>query len=65
MSATADSARPFKRWMCAVCGVIYDEAMGWPEEGLPPGTRWEDVSLTWACPDCGALKADFDMMEVD
>ena len=32
-----------KTWMCVVCGLIYDEEQGWPEEGIAPGTRWEDV----------------------
>jgi len=33
--------REFKTWMCLICGWIYDEAAGIPEEGIPPGTRWE------------------------
>ena len=33
----------FRTWMCVVCGFIYDEAQGLPEEGIAPGTRWEDV----------------------
>ncbi|MCR8171713.1 rubredoxin, partial [Pseudomonas aeruginosa] len=32
-----------KKWQCVVCGLIYDEAKGWPEEGIEAGTRWEDV----------------------
>ena len=32
-----------KKWECIVCGLIYDEAKGWPEDGIAPGTRWEDV----------------------
>jgi len=51
-------------WECAVCGFIYDEALGIPEEGIPPGTRWEDVPDSWICPDCGAGKAVFDMVEI-
>jgi len=56
---------PYKRYLCIVCGLIYDEEKGWPDDGLPPGTRWDDVPMTWACPDCGALRDDFDMMEID
>ncbi|MFE9095355.1 rubredoxin [Streptomyces sp. NPDC007264] len=52
-----------KVWECLVCGFVYDEAEGWPEEGIPPGTRWEDVPDDWCCPDCGAAKADFRMAE--
>ena len=33
----------FRKWECIVCGWIYDEAEGLPEEGIPPGTKWEDV----------------------
>ena len=33
-----------------------------PEEGIAPGTRWEDIPDTWVCPDCGVTKSDFEMM---
>jgi len=42
--------------MCVVCGHVYDEAQGAPEDGIAPGTRWEDVPDTWTCPDCGVTK---------
>ena len=57
MPPTAD-----RTWMCVVCGFIYDEAAGIPDEGIAPGTRWEDVPETWTCPDCGVTKDDFEMM---
>ena len=50
-----------KKWECIVCGLIYDEAEGWPDE---PGTRWEDVPDDWLCPDCGVGKEDFEMVEI-
>jgi rubredoxin-NAD+ reductase len=50
--------------MCAVCGWIYEEAKGLPEEGIPPGTRWEEIPNDWRCPECGVSKADFEMEEV-
>jgi rubredoxin-NAD+ reductase len=53
-----------KKWMCANCGWIYDEAQGDPNSGLAPGTRWEDVPESWLCPDCGTPKSGFEMMEV-
>lgn len=53
-----------KAWQCIVCGYVYDEATGDPEHGIAPGTRWEDVPDSWACPDCGVSKADFEMVEV-
>ncbi len=48
-------------WVCIVCGFIYDEEKGLPEEGIAPGTRWEDVPEDWKCPDCGVGKRDFEM----
>ena len=53
-----------KKWQCVVCGLIYDEAKGWPEEGIEAGTRWEDVPEDWLCPDCGVGKLDFEMIEI-
>lgn len=53
-----------KTWLCVICGLIYDEAEGWPKDGIAPGTRWEDVPDDWKCPDCGVGKADFEMIEV-
>lgn len=49
-------------WMCLICGFIYDEAAGRPEDGIPPCTKWEDVPMNWTCPDCDARKDDFEMM---
>jgi rubredoxin len=54
-----------KKWECVVCGFIYDEAEGLPEEGIVPGTRWEDIPEDWACPECGVSKADFEMLELE
>lgn len=53
-----------KKLQCVVCGFIYDEAAGLPDEGIAPGTRWEDIPESWACPDCGVAKADFEMVVV-
>ena len=33
-----------KQWECIICGYIYDEAEGWPDDGIAPGTRWQDVA---------------------
>lgn len=54
----------YRKYMCIVCGFIYDEAKGLPDEGIPAGTKWEDIPPTWTCPDCGAGKEDFEMMEI-
>ncbi|MGQ0503535.1 MAG: rubredoxin [Panacagrimonas sp.] len=52
-----------KKWRCLVCDFVYDEALGMPAEGIAPGTRWDDVPDSWTCPDCGAAKIDFQMVE--
>jgi rubredoxin len=54
----------FKTLMCLVCGWIYSEQDGAPNEGLAPGTRWSDIPHTWACPECGVKKEDFTMVEI-
>lgn len=59
------SMSTMKKWRCLVCGFIYDEALGLPEEGIAPGTRWQDIPDDWCCPDCGVGKEDFAMAEVD
>ncbi len=53
-----------KTWQCIVCGFLYDEAIGLPEDGIKAGTRWNDIPDHWACPECGVAKADFEMVEV-
>lgn len=52
-----------KRWQCRYCAFIYDEAVGIPEEGIPPGTPLQDLPDDWMCPECGTTKDDFD--EID
>ena len=52
-----------KKYVCDICGWIYDEATGDPEHGIPPGTAWADVDMNWTCPECGARKEDFEMVE--
>lgn len=51
-----------QKWQCLVCGLIYDEAEGMPEEGIAPGTAWVDIPEDWECPDCGVNKASFQMV---
>ena len=40
------------------------KALGDPDEGIAPGTAWEDIPEDWYCPDCGASKEDFEMVEI-
>ncbi len=53
-----------KTYMCVVCGFVYDEEQGLPEHGIRPGTRWEEIPETWTCPDCGASKEEFELIEI-
>ena len=57
-------AAGFKTWQCVLCAFVYDEEAGLPEEGIPAGTRWEDVPEKWSCPDCSATKSEFYMIEI-
>jgi rubredoxin len=53
-----------KTWMCLICGWMYDEATGVPEDGIAAGTLWADVPMNWVCPECGARKEDFEMVSI-
>ena len=48
------------KYICSVCGYIYDEARGIPEAGIAPGTTWEELPEDWVCPLCGAAKSEFE-----
>jgi rubredoxin len=48
------------RYVCSVCGYVYDPAVGDPEGGIPAGTSFEDLPSDWVCPVCGAAKEDFE-----
>jgi rubredoxin len=52
-----------RRWVCITCGFIYDEALGLPDKGVAPGTRFEDLPEDWLCPECGSGKDYFEVME--
>ncbi|MFT4612884.1 MAG: rubredoxin-NAD+ reductase [Bacteroidia bacterium] len=57
------ASNKMSRWECIVCGLVYDEKEGWPDDGIAPGTKWEDVPEDWLCPDCGVGKEDFELLE--
>ncbi len=73
-ASSAASAAPVKagvapkaqgrRWECIVCGFIYEQDSGLPEEGIAPGTAWEQIPEDWACPVCGMKKSEFEMQEI-
>ncbi len=48
-----------KRYVCNVCGYVYDPAKGDPEHGVQPGTSFEEVPADWVCPECGVGKDEF------
>jgi rubredoxin len=51
-----------QKWVCQICDFVYDETLGLPDEGIAPGTRFEDIPDSWACPDCGVTKSDFELV---
>ena len=48
------------KYVCPICGYVYDEAAGRPEDGIAPGTPWQALSEDWVCPLCGAPKSVFE-----
>lgn len=51
-----------KKYQCTVCGYIYDEEQGCPDQGIAPGTKWEDVPEDFTCPECGVAKDMFELV---
>ena len=47
------------KYVCTICGYVYDEEKGDPENGIPAGTKWEDLPDDWACPLCAISKDNF------
>ena len=56
------SEQAYCKYLCVVCGWVYDEAKGDPDSGLAPGTRFEDIPDDWYCPLCGVGKADLSLL---
>ncbi len=52
-----------KKYKCDVCGYIYNEATGDPDNDIPAGTLWDDLPEDWECPECGAGKEEFELLE--
>ena len=48
-----------KKYVCGVCGYVYDPVKGDPENGISRGTAFEDLPADWTCPVCGAAKSEF------
>ena len=47
------------KYVCDICGYVYDPELGDPENGVAPGTPWEEVPEDWVCPLCGVGKDQF------
>jgi len=49
-----------KKYVCVVCGYVYDPATGDPDNGVAPGTSFEDIPNEWLCPLCAVGKEEFE-----
>ncbi len=47
------------KYVCDVCGYVYDPAIGDPDNGVNPGTAFNDIPDDWTCPTCGAGTENF------
>ncbi|MDD3886927.1 MAG: rubredoxin [Victivallaceae bacterium] len=52
-----------KKYVCDVCGYVYDPVKGDPDAGIVPGTAFEDLPDDWVCPECGAGKSEFSLVQ--
>jgi rubredoxin len=52
-----------KKYVCTICGYVYDPETGDPDSGIEPGTSFEAIPDDWVCPLCGVGKEDFEVME--
>lgn len=59
MTNLPETAAASESYPCLMCGYSYDEALGDPAGGVPPGTKWMDVPASWTCPECGVGKDAF------
>jgi rubredoxin len=56
---SVSDTNPKQKWVCEVCDYVYDPEKGDPDQGIEPGTPFEDLPDEWRCPDCGVGKEDF------
>ena len=62
-SIVGESNPVMKKYVCSVCGYVYDPEEGDPDSGIEPGTAFEDIPDDWCCPVCGVGKEDFEPEE--
>jgi rubredoxin len=60
INKTNKRRKKMDRYVCGPCGYVYDPAEGDPDNGIKPGTAFEDLPDDWTCPICGASKDDFE-----
>ena len=60
MPANHERGEHRPKWVCTVCGYIYDPAKGDPDSTIAAGTPFESLPADWVCPVCGASKEDFE-----
>ena len=58
-SSQTEEDNIMEKYVCDVFGYVYDPAVGDPDNGIEPGTAWEDVAEDWVCPLCGVGKDSF------
>jgi rubredoxin len=61
-SSERERRKEMQKWQCTVCGYVYDPEQGDPDNGINPGTPFEDLPEDWVCPVCGASKDQFEKM---
>ena len=52
-----------EKYECTVCGYVYEPELGDPDNGVRPGTAFEELPDDWLCPSCGADKSEFEKIE--
>jgi rubredoxin len=52
-----------QKYQCDLCSYVYDPAVGDPDNGVEPGTPFEQLPDDWECPECGASKDEFSPLE--
>jgi rubredoxin len=52
-----------EKYICTVCDYVYDPELGDPENGIEPGTPFDDLPDDWVCPDCGVDRDEFELLE--
>ena len=63
MNTTDEGANGMKKYVCTVCGYVYDPAEGDPEAGVQQGTPFESLPEEWVCPVCAVGKDMFEPEE--